>query len=301
MSRITHVRAAGLIVGLALATVQLTAGQANAAAYCGGYKQRACNFWERRPACKRGLKNHWGKCIRARRVVCGRLNQRACNLWERRPACNRGLKNHWGKCVRYAGKKDRMIQMAKAKMRRLAPTIRHLARTFGGLRRRIDLIRRLVKYRRPGDLQRLIESQRNIQTTYRVLRRIGHATMTVGVSSGGAVVIGGGLETGASLDTYQRRPAYLYQSKAMSIGLQALVGNDIAISAWTGRNHCIGGKAIGVTVSMDVGSGAGAVIWFDERNGRYIGFTALIGAGSVGGGAAVIKANTVVYGRRPRC
>ena len=45
----------------------------------------------------------------------------------------------------------------------------------------------------------------------------------------------------------------------------------------------------------------GAVIWFDERTGRYIGFTALIGAGSVGGGAAIIKANTVVYGRRPRC
>jgi hypothetical protein len=300
MTRTNQLRAAGLLAGLAMATIQLTATQAHAAAYCGGYKQRACKVWERRPACRPGLKNHWGKCISARRVVCGGLNQRACNLWERRPACNRGLKNHWGKCVRHAGKKDRMIQMAKAKMRQLAPTIRQLSRTFGGLRRQLRLIKRLAKYRRPVDLQRLIESQRNIQTTYRVLRGIRHAAMTVGVSSGGAVVIGGGLETGASLDAYQRRPAYLYQSKALSVGAQALVGNDIAVSAWTSRNHCIGGPAVGVTVSGDLGSGVGAVIWFDKRTGRYIGFTALIGAGSVGGGAAVITANTVVYGA-PRC
>ncbi len=125
--------------------------------------------------------------------------------------------------------------------------------------------------------------------------------MTVGISSGGALVVGGGLETGASLDTYRRRPAYLYQSKALSVGGQAVVGNDIAISAWVSRNHCIGGKAVGVTVSGDVGSGVGAIIWFDKRTGRYIGFTALIGAGSVGGGVAVIKSNTIVYGRRPRC
>ena len=234
---------------------------------------------------------------------CGNLNQKTCKVWDRKPACKKGLKKKWGKCVRGTSKKDRMIRAAIRKARQLAPTISSMAIAFSPLGRGRTLmnLKRLSKARRPIDIQRIVERDPRITSTYRLLRQTGHRAMTVGISSGGALVIGGGIETGASLDTYRRRPAYMYQSKAISVGVQAAVGNDIAVSAWTSRNHCVHGRAIGVIVSADLGSGAGAIIWFDARSRRYIGFSAMIGAGSVGGGAAVIKAKTVVYGRRPRC
>lgn len=260
-------KAAGLVVFIALGSSQFTVAPATAGKSCGG------------------------------------LNQRTCKVWDRKPACKPGLKKKWGKCVRGSSKKDRMIQAAIRKARQLAPTIRQMAIAFSPLGRGRTLLnlKRLAKARRAIDIQRIVESDPRISSTYRLLRQTGHRAMTVGLSSGGALLVGGGLETGASLDTYRRRPAYLYQSKAFSVGAQAAVGNDIAVSAWKSRNHCIHGKAVGVIVSGDLGTGAGVVIWFDGRTGRYAGFSTLVGAGSIGGGAAVVKAKTTVYGRRPRC
>ena len=50
------VNTAGLVILLAIGASQFGVAPANAAAACGGQNQRTCKVWDRKPACKPGLK-----------------------------------------------------------------------------------------------------------------------------------------------------------------------------------------------------------------------------------------------------
>ncbi len=263
------------------------------AAQCGGLNQQACPVLKRGPVCKAWL-TKVGRFCRP----CGGLNQRACPVLKGGKTCKPGLRRRRGICVRKQASKmeqlkNRLFRDAQREVRRLKPIIDDLVRYAKGTRR--DLIR-AIKTRRPDDIRKVIERHPRIRLTYSALKRLGFNTMTVGLESSGSAGIGYARETGASLDVHRRARARLYAANTGIAGGIANVGNDIAISAFTARNHDIGGPALwGALGSFNVATGVGLTIWYEKKTLRAVGFSVNIGVGNIGAGGAILHTKTRVY------
>lgn len=281
---------AALVLVAASAAFIATPKSAEARA-CGGLNQKACSVLRKHPGCRAWLSNQRGRCR-----PCGSLRQRACPLLKRGSPCKSGLRVKRGRCQQHVAKPNNSKILAKARIqiRKWRPVIRSMGGFARGMTR-VRQVRALLKARRPIDVQRAIEMDPNIQNTYRALKRLGFNTMTIGIESSVSVGAGYARETGTSLDVHQRARGRLYVANSFYGGIVGNVGNDIVISAFTARNGNIGGPALGAMGSFDIGSGVGITIWYDKRTLRAIGISVAIGAGSVGGGGAVVSTKTRVF------
>lgn len=277
---------------------QTTAAPRPAPPSCGASGQRACTVVERIPSCNANLIEVSGRC-----EPCGAEGQRACPVTVRVPSCNTGLIEDLarGRCIKPTTGFDRLRADAEAWARRIAPLADDIYFAFGPMASsaaNVRLIYELSQVRNAAEMQRVVESQRRTQLIYEALRRSGFSTMTVGGSFGGSVGYGRFVEGGVSLDVTRRAPGVAYAADFESGGLQVSSGLELVVSAFQDRNACIGGRAIGIGGSFDVGQGYGLIMWFDFSNDRFLGFSVNMGLLSVGGGGFAGESRTQVFNAR---
>lgn len=259
------------------------------AASCGGKNQKACSFIKKGPECGRYLRKNSKKICRP----CGSLNKRACKFYPQYlsyKSCRPNLKRKAGKCVQ---SKHPVLEKVKTEYKKWKPIIKLLSDSKSIVS--INQIKSLMRAKNPRDFQLAIESHPRIQAIYQSLKLAGFKTFAVGLESSGSVGIGYARETGVSLDVSQRQKPRIYTANSGYGGVVANVGNEVVLSAYTASNTNIGGKAYGAMGSFQVASGVGLTIWYDKKTLYPIGFSINVGAGSVGGGGAVVSVKTKVH------
>lgn len=263
------------------------------AANCGGVNQKACPALKKGPQC-----NQWLAKVKKICRPCGGLHQKACPVLKKGKPCKPGLKWKLGKCVKKVAKgnfKTRILQNARRTSTRLKPLIRKIGQVIKTLNKNKTFadIRSAFKTGRPDKAARIVQRLKK-QIGKRALLKAGFRTLTLGISSNAGVGVAFARETGVAADVNERLPAKLFVSKTWSGGVQAMVGNDVVISAYSDNNNRINGKSWAAIGSFDVGSGLGLVIYYDKKTFEPKGLTVAIGAGSVGGGGAVGRADTAL-------
>lgn len=226
-----------------------------------------------------------------RRTVWPVTSKKACKA---KPACRSGLRKKKGYCVAGKVKNKKLLNLAKRDKARLKRVIAALAKSLSPLQsaKQIKYIKDLAKRKDARSLQKLIYNHPRVSVALESLRAAGFKTMTVGVSSGLSVGVGGMLETGASLDTYKRNKPYLYQTRGYSGGFSLQAGNTIVLSGYFDPNHKIGNRpsgyfkkwkpSHGFVSSIDgLVAGVGVALWYDYNN-RLAGFSVSYSLGSVG-------------------
>ncbi len=282
-----------IFVGLVALSVITAGAKPAAAASCGGLNQKVCPVFKKGPQCHKWLHNVSKKCR-----PCGGLNQKACPIFTKGKACKPGLKWKLGKCVRKAQKVDKKAKIlanARKTTRRLKPLLRKIGRVIKAINKNnaVKDIKDAFKTGRPDKVALVIQRiQRQIGK--RALQKAGFRTVTLGISSGVGVGVAYARETGVAGDVNETRPPKLFVSKTWSGGIQAMVGNDVVISVYTDPNYRINGKSWTAIGSFDVGTGLGLVIYYDQKTFEPKGLTVAVGAGSVGGGGAVGRADTSI-------
>ncbi|MEZ4364144.1 MAG: hypothetical protein R3B48_28480 [Kofleriaceae bacterium] len=131
----------------------------------------------------------------------------------------------------------------------------------------------------------------------------GYQTVTVGISGGGSFGLGGFVDTGFAFDTRGRHAPTLYQTKAISIGIQAGGGVGLNLGLYRGSSavDTAGSDTHGVTFEGGAGAGAGMGIWY-KYDGTLDGVSVSAIAGASGKAGAYARINTTYYdlaGRNP--
>jgi hypothetical protein len=215
------------------------------------------------------------------------------------PVCKPPYIRSHGICVTRAdaSKHARILADAKRQVRKLKPLIDKMAAVLRkiGKSRTITNIKRSVKSGKPEQIARILTGQSETEGLFRLMRRAGFNTTTLGIESSGSFGAGYARETGGSIDINKRARTRLYTANSFLGGYVANVGNDVVISAYTARNDDIGGALLGAYGSFEVGSGVALTIWYDTHTLLVQGLSVNIGVGNVGAGGAFVYVSTKVH------
>ena len=261
---------------------------------CGGRGQQACMVASKGTVCKQWLRRVNGTCL-----PCGGRREVACMVGAKGPVCKPPYIRSHGICVTRAdaSKHARILADAKRQVRKLKPLIDKMAAVLRkiGKSRTITNIKRSVKSGKPEQIARILTGQSETEGLFRLMRRAGFNTTTLGIESSGSFGAGYARETGGSIDINKRARTRLYTANSFLGGYVANVGNDVVISAYTARNDDIGGALLGAYGSFEVGSGVALTIWYDTHTLLVQGLSVNIGVGNVGAGGAFVYVNTKVH------
>lgn len=235
-----------------------------------------------------------GRLLGVRKSQCGARGQRPCYVWEAIPSCDSGLVENLlaHRCVSH-GADGALAASAKATARDLSD----LLETLGGYISCFDpkVLERAIRKADAAYAQKLQRSP-CIQRMGAIAAERGYRTMTVGLSGGGALILGGFVDTGFAFDTAGRRAPTLYQTKAVSIGFQAGGGVGLNIGLYKGTNaiDTRGTDTQGFSFEAGAGAGAGTGIWYDY-DGKLDGVSVSAIAGASGKAGAYNRLNTAYY------
>jgi len=232
--------------------------------------------------------------MRIRKAQCGARGQRPCYVWEAIPSCDAGLVENLlaHRCVA-SGPDGALAANARAVSRDVAD----LLITLGGYITCFDakLIERAVQKADAAYAKKLQRSS-CVQRMGAVAAERGWRTLTVGISGGGAFILGGFVDTGFAFDTAGRRAPTLYQTKAISIGFQAGGGVGLNIGLYKGSNavDTRGSDSQGFSFEAGAGTGAGTGIWYDY-DGQLDGVSISAVAGASGKAGSYNRLNTAYF------
>lgn len=198
-----------------------------------------------------------------KKLSCGANNQRPCNVWERIPSCNKGLVENFlaHRCVKGTGSVGGDIKAnAKAVLRDSAS----LLRVLGGYITCFDkrLLKQAVGRKDPAYAKKL-QNSNCVKRMSAVAYSEGYNTLTVGISGGGAFIIGGFVDSGFAFDTKGAREPTFYQTKAITAGLQVGGGVGVNLGMYKGLNKvdARGSDTQGFTFEAGAGVGGGTGVW----------------------------------------
>lgn len=229
-----------------------------------------------------------------RSASCGAAGQRPCYVWEAIPSCNAGLAEDLlaHKCVP-SGPSGALETSARG--------------ILGGADQLVAAVRDALTCFRPGVVEAAVKRSDLkfakqlgngpcVKRLSALAKDAGFATLTIGVSGGGALVVGGFVDTGFAYDTDGDVIPTLYQTKAFSIGFQAGGGVALNIGLYKGSNavNTAGVDAHGFSFEAGVGGGAGAGVWFTYQGGLD-GISVSAIAGASGKAGAYNRVNTSYY------
>lgn len=227
-------------------------------------------------------------------AACGGGDQRACFVWERIPSCNAGLVENLMAQRCLPRSRDGALESSARKVKR---DLTELLETLGGYVTCFDA-KVLERAIRKGDAAyaRSLADAPCVKRMGAIAAERGYRTLTVGLSGGGSFVLGAFVDTGFAFDTSGKRAPTLYQTKAISIGLQAGagVGLNIGLSKSSSAPLPEGSGSHGFSFEAGAGVGMGTAIWYTYE-GQLDGVSVSAIAGADGKAGAYNRVSTSFY------